>query len=110
MLIAGHETTATTMDFMFYDLAKPEHQHIQDRLREELASLPDSPSIEELNSLPYFDAVVKEVLRKSPVVEQTVRVAREDCTIPLLHPWVDSEGVEHREVTYVLQKGNIRPH
>lgn len=104
MLIAGHETTATSMDWLLYDLAKPENQHIQSRLRDELLSVPtDSPTLEELNALPYLDAVLRETLRKNAVVEQTERVALKDCVIPLLHPYVDRYGVERREVTLVAE-------
>lgn len=68
-LVAGHETTATGVQWAFYTLTRPEHLHIQQRLREEIhKELPNLASGEEmsaqlLDKLPYLDAVCKETLR-----------------------------------------------
>lgn len=55
------------------------HQNIQEKLREEIKSvLPnlDSPlTAENLNSMPYFKACLKESMRMAPIVPGTVRAA-----------------------------------
>lgn len=86
-LTAGHETTATAMQWAIYALCK--HQDVQTRLREEIrTNLPsistDSPaplSAATLDSLPYLNAVCNEVLRFYPSVPATVRIASRDTTI-----------------------------
>ena len=66
MLLAGHETTALALSFAIYLLS--EHPEIAARLREELdAKAPGrSLTLADLSSLPYLDAVVREVLRLYP--------------------------------------------
>lgn len=104
MLIAGHETTGTSIAWLLYDLAKPEYQHVQDKLRAELQSIAsDQPSMDELNALPYLDAVIRENLRKNAVVSSTVRCAAKEEVVPLGQPYVDTYGVERTEFT--LGKG-----
>ncbi|KIO34090.1 hypothetical protein M407DRAFT_64608 [Tulasnella calospora MUT 4182] len=99
MLIAGHETTATSLTWLLYDLSQPEHKHIQNRLREELLTLKsDRPTMEELNSLPYLDAVVRENLRINSVVDSTIRCAGKDDYIPVSTPYTDKNGVERTEI------------
>ncbi|KAG8939392.1 hypothetical protein FRC00_013927, partial [Tulasnella sp. 408] len=83
MLIAGHETTSTTVTWLMYELAQPHKRHIQDTLRAELLSVTSNrPSMEELNALPYLDAVVRENLRLNNAVDITVRCAGKDDYIP----------------------------
>jgi cytochrome P450 len=74
----------------------------QTKLREELLRIDsDSLSYDELNNLPYLDAVVRETLRLYCPVLGTTRVATEDCVIPLGTPIVDNKGVSHTEILYV---------
>jgi len=90
-LVAGHETTSTATTWALFALTQaPE---TQTKLREELLRIPtDSPSMEELSSLPYLDAVVRETLRIHSPVPSSVRVAMEDDIIPLNTPFVDKNG------------------
>lgn len=84
---AGHETTATALQWAIYALCK--HPEVQIRLREEIrANLPpissDNPepiSAATLDSLPYLNAVCNEVLRYYPSVPTTARIARKDTTL-----------------------------
>lgn len=72
---------------------------IQERLREELCNVPtENPTMDELNALPFLDAVVRETLRLHPPLSGTLRCAVEDDTLPLETPVVDKSGKLHREL------------
>ncbi|KAI0358319.1 cytochrome P450 [Trametes cingulata] len=90
-LVAGHETTSTATTWCLYALTQaPE---VQKKLREELFTLEtDMPTMDELNSLPYLDAVVRETLRVHAPVPFTFRVATKDDVIPVSEPFVDKYG------------------
>ncbi|KAG8971173.1 hypothetical protein FRC05_011457 [Tulasnella sp. 425] len=99
MLLAGHETTSSTVTWLLYDLAKPEYSPIQEKLRAEVNAVQsDHPSMEELNSLPYLDAVTREALRKNPVVTGTIRTAAEDSVLPVSKPIVGRDGIARNEI------------
>ncbi|KIM28249.1 hypothetical protein M408DRAFT_329595 [Serendipita vermifera MAFF 305830] len=90
-MVAGHETTATALTWSLFLLAT--HKSIQSKLRRELATLgTDMPTMDELNSLPYFEAVLKESLRLYPSFENTLRIAQADDVIPLEKPFTDRKG------------------
>jgi cytochrome P450 len=84
-LAAGHETTASSMIWAIYLLCV--HPEIQTRLREEIrANLPSLDSEESVNSqqidhMPYLNAVCSEVLRYFPPVPLTPRIAARNTTI-----------------------------
>ncbi|KAI0705562.1 cytochrome P450 [Earliella scabrosa] len=90
-LIAGHETTSVAATWCLFALTQaPEVQH---KLREELWTLEtDTPTMDELSSLPYLDAVVRETLRIHAPVPSTVRTAMKDEVLPLSEPFVDRHG------------------
>ncbi|TRM55491.1 cytochrome P450 [Schizophyllum amplum] len=90
-MVAGHETTATGTTWAIYQLTQD--MSIQARLREELRTLDtDTPTLEELNSLPYLENFVKEVLRFYAPVPWTSREAMRDDVIPLAEPYTDTKG------------------
>ncbi|KAL0062425.1 hypothetical protein AAF712_010704 [Marasmius tenuissimus] len=103
-LSAGHESTSTSTILTIYLLCtKPE---IQSKLRVELASVPtDFPSMDQLNALPYLDAVGRETLRLLAPVQSTVREAVKDDVIPLSKPFVDRYGREHDVLE--IKKGQV---
>jgi len=79
IFIAGHETTARTMSFLWYALH--ENPHVQARMHAELdAVLPrdEAPTLEQLKRLPYTLQVIKEVLRLYPPAPAYVRDAAAD--------------------------------
>ena len=83
-LLAGHETTATSMQWAVYVLSM--NPGIQTRLRNEVhANLHPSStpklSSETLDSLPYLHAFCQEVLRFHVAVPLTLRYASENTTI-----------------------------
>ena len=101
-LVAGHETTSTATTWALYSLCgAPEAQR---KLREELQKVSsDNPSMDELNALPYLDAVVRETLRVHPPVASTLRVAVKDDVLPLSQPYTDING--HVHSTVPVRKG-----
>jgi cytochrome P450 len=68
LLFAGHDTTTSTVAFMFYELAK--HQDVVEGLRSEQAGTlrGERPAPDQLagTGLPYLEAVLDETLRKYP--------------------------------------------
>ena len=72
---AGHETTARTMTFTWYALAK--NPQVTARLHEELDRVLGgrTPTADELRQLPYTLQVIKEVLRLYPAAPFYVRDA-----------------------------------
>ncbi|KZT05295.1 cytochrome P450 [Laetiporus sulphureus 93-53] len=90
--VAGHETTSNATTWCLFALSKaPE---IQQKLREELWSVPtENPTMDELNELPYLDAVVRETMRVHSPVPATMRMAGKDDIIPLNTPYTDVHEV-----------------
>ena len=89
LLFAGHDTTTSTVSFMFYELAR--HPQIVARLQAEQDVLLDDgrPSAEQLISgeLPELELVLAETLRKYPPAWVGPRRAVEafefeGCTVP----------------------------
>jgi len=66
ILFAGHETTATTLAWAFYQI----HQQLDvcKKLLQELDSLGENSSPMEIAQLPYLTAVCQETLRMYPVL------------------------------------------
>ena len=76
---------------------------VQRKLREELLSVDtDKPDMDQLNSLPYLDAVVRETLRVHTPVPSTLRVAKKDDVIPVSEPFVDRYGVVQDDIKWVV--------
>ncbi|KAJ7075289.1 cytochrome P450 [Mycena belliarum] len=93
-LVAGHETTSTAVTWALYALTQ--NVKAQTRLREQLLSIDtETPTLEELNSLPYLDCVVRETLRAHSPVPSTGRVALAGDIIPLAQPYTDTQGNIH---------------
>lgn len=68
MVVAGHETTATTLAWALYHLHR--EPELARRLTDELAALGDHPAPA---ALPYLGAVCQEALRLHPVVPLVAR-------------------------------------
>jgi cytochrome P450 family 110 len=81
LLMAGHETTATSLAWAFWHVLR--HPDVLVRLREELADVAGGGPITEEHPprLEYLDAVVKETQRLAPVVAFTGRILHEPTRI-----------------------------
>ncbi|KAJ6543029.1 cytochrome P450 [Mycena capillaripes] len=92
--LAGHETTSSATAWALHALSV--NTAAQTKLREELLTLStENPTMEELNSLPYLESVVRETMRVHAPVVFTQRMAMEDDVLPLSKPYVDKEGKSH---------------
>ena len=116
-LIAGHVTTrygtyacplsieisiskswrSVTMSWALYALSQ--NKDAQTKLREEMSNIStDNPTMDDLNGLPYMDAVVRETLRLYPPLPSVLREARKDDCIPLSTPFTDKKGIVRNEI------------
>ncbi|PPQ82386.1 hypothetical protein CVT25_008347 [Psilocybe cyanescens] len=101
-LVAGHETTSIATTWALYALTQ--NKEAQVTLRDEIQRVStDNPTMDELNGLPYLDAVVRETLRIHAPVPATIRVATKDDILPLNVPYTDKAGTKHYEVE--IRKG-----
>lgn len=68
-LIAGYETSATTMSFALFEIAK--HPAVQESLKNEIRDAIESGeelTYDKINSLDYMNMVVDEILRLYPIL------------------------------------------
>ncbi|PBL01943.1 cytochrome P450 [Armillaria gallica] len=111
IMFAGHETTANTLSWTFLELAR--HPEVQDQLRAEIrekervifARGDTEFSVQDLDSMPYLTAVVKEVLRFHPIVYNIARTAAQDDILPLSKPVTLTTGKPVQEVA--IPKGTF---
>ncbi|KAK0245126.1 cytochrome P450 [Armillaria nabsnona] len=74
-VVAGHKTSSTGLSWMLYELAvHPEHQSI---IRAELKQSND------YDSMPFFNAAIKETFRLYPLGHSLIRTAPHDDVLPL---------------------------
>ncbi|KAK0213329.1 cytochrome P450 [Desarmillaria ectypa] len=104
IIFAGHETTANTLSWTLLELSK--RPEVQERLRAEIRAKEhlvfdrgDTEfTVQDLDSMPYLIAVVKEVLRFHPAFYNSVRVTSRDDVLPLSKPVMLATGKVVQEV------------
>ncbi|KAF8270004.1 cytochrome P450 [Lactarius quietus] len=102
-LIAGHETTSSSVTWGLYALGCNPTVHA--KLNAEARAFhTDTPSMDELIEMKYLDYFTREVLRLYAPVPQTDRVASKDTVVRVGEPYVDRHGVKRNEIR--LQKGD----
>ncbi|KAI0647864.1 cytochrome P450 monooxygenase pc-3 [Trametes meyenii] len=83
MLVAGSETTASTLTFVIYLLCL--NPNVFMRLRVEIMEALDPsqmPTFDDVRHLKYLRAVINETLRLYPIAPFNLRVAVRDTTLP----------------------------
>lgn len=83
VLLAGRDTTAGTLSWAIYELAR--HPVAVARLRTEILETvgpSQGPTYEQLKNMPYLKAVLNETLRLYPAVPFNMRTALVDTTLP----------------------------
>ena len=81
-ILAGHETTATAINFALYLLAlHPEHSDIIAKEVEEVLGERDQIEPEDLDKFKYLNMVIKETLRMFPPVPAVARYCVEPETL-----------------------------
>lgn len=105
LLFLGHETTASSLAWMFYWVYSS--SQVQEKLTIEIESLGASPSPQALIDLPYLDAICKETLRLYPIaLISQPRIVQE--SIELHHHSFPPDSIlvpciylaHHREATF----------
>ncbi|KAF8518880.1 cytochrome P450 [Gautieria morchelliformis] len=98
VMIAGQETTASTLSWAFYELSR--HPGFQSRVREEIKTTRAQAAqrgngeltIADLDSMQCLLSVMKETLRYHPILTILSRVAGRDDIIPLSAPQTTKTG------------------
>ncbi|GLB37309.1 putative cytochrome p450 [Lyophyllum shimeji] len=97
ILLAGHETSATSMCWVLLELAR--HPEVQERLRAEIRATELSTgrkasafTASDLDSMQYLAAVLKESMRIHPAVYHNYRMAAKDDVLPLSKPIRTTSG------------------
>ncbi|MGW1762632.1 cytochrome P450 [Streptomyces sp. NPDC002073] len=104
-LLAGHETTATSLAFSLWLLAR--HPEVQDRARAEISQVlgDRTPEAADLDKLPYLTQVLKEAMRlypAAPVIGRRAVAAAEigGRVIPAGADVIVAPWVTHRHPRY----------
>jgi cytochrome P450 len=115
VFMAGHETTANTLAWVWYLLAK--HPHTESPLLEELDEVLDNgrrPTLADLPKLAYTGMIVTETLRLYPTVWMVGREAIEPvdlggCRIPAGMTVFMPQWVIHRDSRWFEDPESFRP-
>ena len=84
-LVAGYDTTAATLAFALYQLAK--NPEVQERLRDEIqevtnGDLEKNLSYDDLQTMTYLDQVINETLRLHNPIGSLNRITTKDYMMP----------------------------
>ncbi|KAI9440898.1 cytochrome P450 [Lactarius indigo] len=110
LLLAGQETTASTLNWFLWEIAR--HPESQGRIREEIAAIYKRTggsgaelSAADLDGMAYTQAALKESMRLHPIIWMLSRVAGQDDTIPLAFPVTTKSGQPVSSIP--VKKGTI---
>ncbi|KAF8161361.1 cytochrome P450 [Crassisporium funariophilum] len=98
LLLAGYETTATSLTWALLEIAR--HTDVQLKLRHEIrekereinARGDTEFTASDFDAMPYLTAVIKESLRYHPAAYSTYREAVRDDVLPLSRPITTNSG------------------
>ena len=71
---------------------------MQDRLRAEINTSSPTADYDEIQALPFMDAICREVLRLHPPGTMVERQALKDWVVPLRYPIKGIDGTELKEI------------
>ncbi|KAJ7615888.1 cytochrome P450 [Roridomyces roridus] len=95
------DTTSSSLNRVVHLLAL--YPDIQERLRAELACMPEQMDFDQLVGLPYLDGFIRETLRLYPPIPLMSRIVTQDCILPLSRP---IQGLDGKMMGCIpLQKG-----
>lgn len=82
ILLAGRDTTACTLSWLFYELGRNPKIvfELQREIQETIGSQP--PTYADLKAMKYLTYTINETLRMYPVVPFNIRMALKDTTLP----------------------------
>ncbi|THV04406.1 PAH-inducible cytochrome P450 monooxygenase PC-PAH 1, partial [Dendrothele bispora CBS 962.96] len=99
LILAGHETTAGATNWLLYELSRhPEHQQ---RILKEIYAIKSAKldagedasfTSHDYDSMPFFNACIKEALRMYPIAIILNRSTDRDDVIPLSEPVISTSG------------------
>jgi cytochrome P450 len=114
LLIAGHETTAISLSWVWYLLARNSEaeKNLWSELRDVLKGR--SPKVEDLPALSYAECVIKEAMRLYPPVWAVVRTVLNDFElggyrVPAGATIIVSQWVTHRDPRYFDEPEEFKP-
>ncbi|KIM58519.1 hypothetical protein SCLCIDRAFT_16779 [Scleroderma citrinum Foug A] len=98
LLIVGHESTSHTINWTLLELAR--NAEMQTRLRAEIRERESiirsrgdlQFTVNDLESMPYLTAIIKESLRCNNAAPQVYRMAGQDSILPLSKPITTKSG------------------
>lgn len=84
ILLAGRDTTASTLSWTIYELGRAPKvvEKLRTEILERVGTEEVAPTYEHLKNMPYLKAILNEVLRLYPSVPFNVRLALKDTTLP----------------------------
>ncbi|KAB8145765.1 cytochrome P450 [Chloroflexia bacterium SDU3-3] len=114
LLLGGRETSGTALTWTWHLIAS--HTEIQAQIHAELdrALAGRTPTMADIEHMPYLENVIREVLRMYPPAWSTVRRAHESCRIGETHipagaVVVMSQYVLHRDPRWFAQPDQFQP-
>ncbi|KAA1472339.1 cytochrome P450 [Dentipellis sp. KUC8613] len=99
LTFAAMDTTTSALSRIFLALAQ--HPDAQEKLRAELLEAQmggQDLTYDELNNLPYLEAITRETLRLYPPFPIITRTTTEDAVLPLAFPMVGADGSNMSEL------------
>ncbi|WPH00165.1 putative cytochrome 52A4 [Acrodontium crateriforme] len=111
VLLAGRDTTAATLSWLFYELSR--HPQVVKKLRDEIVNsvgTDKQPTYADLKGMRYLQHTLNETLRLYPAVPYNVRVALKDTTLPRgggpdgSEPVAVLEGTPVAYSTFIMQR------
>ena len=101
LVVAGHETTASTLNWAWYLLSQ--HPEVEEKLALELAALPANtlPTLNQLPQFPYSRQIIEETLRLYPAGWLMTRRAMKDDR---LGEYFVPAGTEIYIAPYLIQR------